>query len=178
MNQNVVAHFLILPLPSLLNYHPQSSFWLILSWMDCSIYPPESTRIIRYLPFKHNIPQTVWHSNATTNVPSMYYIGVPFKPTSESTFCVVCCLVPVLIMLHSLDLLWALDEANYVSTSVWGEVEQHHEAHQVPYLTPKKVALVFFLKLDRSYFLRYKAEIVDAHRYCYRDSCSLYPYFS
>ena len=30
------------------NYHPQPSFWLILSWTDCSIYPPESTRIIRY----------------------------------------------------------------------------------------------------------------------------------
>ena len=122
MNQNVVAHFLILPLPSLLNYHPQSSFWLILSWMDCSIYPPESTRIIRYLPFKHNIPQTVWHSNATTNVPSMYYIGVPFKPTSESTFCVVCCLVPVLIMLHSLNLLYKVRANVLVRPDSWNNL--------------------------------------------------------
>ena len=129
----------------------------VLSWTDWS------TRIHYWefnipsnsnITFDHNIPHLLATrdcnyaagdfpslANATTNVRNTAYHS---KTPSESTFCVVCCLVPVLIMLHSLDLLWALDEANYVSTSVWGEVEQHHEAHQVPYLTPKKVALVFF----------------------------------
>ena len=128
----------------------------VLSWTDWS------TRIHYWefnipsnsnITFDHNIPHLLATrdcnyaagdfpslANATTNVRNTAYHS---KTPSESTFCVVCCLVPVLIMLHSLDLLWALDEANYVSTSVWGEVEQHHEAHQVPYLTPKKVALVF-----------------------------------
>ena len=95
------------------NYHPQSS-WLILSWTDGSTLSNTKDPSI-YLHFKHNIPQYRPHllatrdcnyaagdfpslANATSNVPNTAYHS---KTPSESTLCVVCCLVPVLIMLHA-----------------------------------------------------------------------------
>lgn len=80
------------------NYHPQPSFWLILSWTDCSIYPPESTRIIRYTSLSnityHRLCGTaidliIWRQEIVIMLEYELHMST-ILPPSDSTLCVVC----------------------------------------------------------------------------------------